>query len=76
MLPDQYPLEFSAFRADDDEPEWMDGEGWLSSLIPLRADLMRRDNRCLYLTWLRSIQGGDFEDDTLEPHVPAGLRDR
>lgn len=34
---------------------------------------MQGDHRCLYLAWLCSIQGGDFEDDVLEPPVPAGL---
>src|SRR2546427_12649768 len=50
-----------------------DGEGWLSSLIPLRADLMRGDHRCLYLAWLCSIQASSLEDNVLEPPVPAGL---
>ena len=62
-----------SFRIDDDEPEWTDGEGWLSSLIPLRADLMRGDHRCLYLAWLCSIQASSLEDNVLEPPVPAGL---
>src|SRR5262249_53273853 len=52
-----------SFRSDEEDGEWVDGEGWLSSLVPLRADLMRGDHRCLYLAWLRSIQGGDYEDD-------------
>ena len=62
-----------SFRTDDEEPDWTDGEGWLASLIQLRADLMRGDYRCLYLGWLCSIQGSDFEDDALEPPPPAGL---
>jgi hypothetical protein len=62
-----------SFRMDDDEPEWTDGEGWLASLISLRKDLMQGDHRCLYLAWLCSLQGGDFEDAVLEPPVPAGL---
>jgi hypothetical protein len=63
-----------SFRIDE-EPDGVDGDDWLSSLIPLRADLMRGDCRCLYLAWLSSIQGMDFENDILEPPVPAGLGD-
>lgn len=62
-----------SFRLDDEEPEWTDGEGWLPSLIPLRSSLIRGDYRSFYLGWLSAIQGGDFDDDTLEPPVPAGL---
>jgi hypothetical protein len=50
----------------------------MSSLIALRTDLMNGDHRCLYLGWLRSIQGavyeGDIQEDDVEPPVPAGLR--
>src|SRR5437016_24330 len=67
-----------SFRSDEEDGKWVDGEGWLSSLVPLRADLMRGDHRCLYLAWLSSIQGQDYEDDDeaddVEPPVPAGLR--
>ena len=37
-----------SFRANEEEPEWTDGEGWLASLIQLRTELMRGDYRCLY----------------------------
>jgi hypothetical protein len=39
---------------------------------------MNGDHRCLYLGWLRSIQGmvyeGDIQEDDVEPPVPPGLR--
>src|SRR5262245_16554523 len=39
---------------------------------------MKGDHRCLYLGWLRSIQGavyeGDIQEHDVEPPVPAGLR--
>jgi hypothetical protein len=45
-----------SFRSEEDG-DWVDDEGWMSSLIALRADLRKGDHRCLYLGWLRSIQG-------------------
>jgi hypothetical protein len=50
-----------------------DGSGWLSPLLPLRSDLVNGDLRMLYLAWLRSVQGGEVDDETLEPPVPPGL---
>jgi hypothetical protein len=67
-----------SFRSDEEDGEWVDGEDWLSSLIALRGDLMKGDHRCLYLAWLRSIQGMEYDGDTdaeaIEPPLPAGLR--
>jgi hypothetical protein len=69
---DSVILEFSS---DDEEGgDWNDdGSGWLSSLIPLRADLASGDYRTLYLAWLLCVQAGELDDDTLEPPVPPGL---
>ncbi len=50
-----------------------DGSGWLSSLLPLRADLINGDFRMLYLAWLLSAQVGELDDDAPEPPVPPGL---
>ena len=50
------------------------GEGWLASLIPLRADLLAGDLRCLYLGWLAGVEVREVADDELEPPVPPGLR--
>ena len=49
------------------------GSGWLSSLLPLRADLINGDLRILYLAWLLSAQVGELDDETPEPPVPPGL---
>lgn len=54
---------------------WVEGEGWLSSLIPLRQDLLRGDFRLLYLAWLKAATlGEDFEDhlQTSEDHEDEG----
>ncbi len=50
-----------------------DGSGWLSSFLPLRADLVNGDYRMLYLAWLSSVQADELDEDALEPPVPAGL---
>jgi len=59
---------------------WMEGEASLSHFIHLRSDLLAGDYRLLYLAWLRAVTivGSVFQDDiradTLEPPVPAGLK--
>ena len=62
----------SEVESDDD---WDDGTGWMRSLVFLRSDLLRGDLRCLYLGWLHSVECHEFSEDTLEPPVPAGLRE-
>jgi hypothetical protein len=34
-----------SFRAEELETDWEEGEGWMDSLLPLRADLLRGDLR-------------------------------
>lgn len=63
-----------ALFSEEEGADWeSDGSGWLSSLIPLRADLAGGDHRALYLAWLLCAQSRDLEDDAMEPPVPAGL---
>jgi hypothetical protein len=63
------------FHSDCEDGDWEnDGSGWLSSLVPLRADLGSGDPRALYLGWLLRVQGGELEEDETEPPVPPGLR--
>lgn len=55
---------------------WLEGEGWLSRLLPLRDDLLRGDLRLLYLVWLRSapyLAGYALDDDPIEPPIPPNL---
>ena len=62
------------FVSEDEEGgSWVEGEGSLSSLISVRAELMRGDLRCLYLGWLPCVQSGELDDEDVEPPVPAGL---
>ena len=63
-----------SFVSDDEaEGEWVEGEGHLSSLIAIRAELARGDLRALYLGWLAAAQSGEFDEEALEPPVPPGL---
>jgi hypothetical protein len=58
---------------------WTDGEGYLSSLIPLRSDILSGDYRSLYLIWLNECTNdvlydcGDVDPGTKEPKVPNNL---
>lgn len=69
------------WRRDDDPPdEWVEGEGWMAQLLPIRDELVRGDYRSLYIGWLSSIARHspeeDEEDDGTsrrEPEVPPGL---
>jgi hypothetical protein len=55
---------------------WVEGEGWLPRLLPLRDDLLAGDMRLLYLSWLRVcpnlIEYGE-DEDPVEPTVPPNL---
>ena len=63
------------FLSEDEEGEWVDGEGWMSSLAPLRADLMAGDLRCLYFGWLHGVGRDEVQEEEVEPPVPPGLRE-
>ncbi|MEK6302377.1 MAG: hypothetical protein AABO41_16830 [Acidobacteriota bacterium] len=58
---------------DEEDDDWVEDEGGLSSLISVRAELARGDLRALYLGWLLCAQTGDFDDEELEPPLPSGL---
>ena len=63
-----------SFHSEDEGvSDWVEGEGHLSSLISVRAELACGDLRGLYLGWLLCAQSGHLDDDELEPPVPAGL---
>ena len=64
-----------SLRSEDEDYEWAEGEGWLGSLLPIRADVMQGDLRALYLGWLLAVQTGEVNDDEREPPVPPGLGD-
>jgi len=55
--------------------DWIEGEGWLDVLIPLRDDILRGDYRALYLAWLKTLEVEDVLDSVTEPPVPPGLQE-
>ncbi len=59
----------------EQEPEggWVEADGVLASLVPIRDLLMSGDLRALYLGWLLCVQQDDLKDKTLEPPVPPNL---
>ncbi|HWM92713.1 MAG TPA: hypothetical protein VN493_18255 [Thermoanaerobaculia bacterium] len=63
------------FLSEEEGGDWEDGSGWLSSLIPLRSDIIGGDHRALYLAWLLCAQTGALKDDAISPPIPAGLGD-
>lgn len=65
------------FISEDDSgyaDGFLEGEGLLSSLLPLRNDIAAGDLRCLYLGWLMSVQHGEADDDEIEPPRAAQSR--
>ena len=53
---------------------WIEGEGWLDSLVGLRDAILRRDYRLLYLAWLKGVTlAYEADKDALEPPAPPGL---
>lgn len=62
------------FVSDTEEGEdWVEAEGYLSSLISVRAELAQGDLRALYLGWLLQLQAEEIDDEEPEPPVPPGL---
>src|SRR3954453_21979886 len=67
-------LEFSS--EDEEGDEWTEGERWMSSLISLRAEVMRGDFRALYLGWLASLESLDWDDGDGGDDEDLGDNDR
>ncbi len=62
-----------SLSSEDESGDWEEDNGWMSSLTPLRADLLAGDFRCLYLGWLNCVGCHELDDDEIEPPVPPGL---
>ena len=58
---------------DEEGYGWVEGEGSLPSLLPLRDDILRGDYRVLYLAWLRTLEMEEVLDSVAEPPVPPRL---
>lgn len=66
-----------SFQSQADEPEdYQDDDGsWLTTFVPLRANIVMGDLRSFYLGWLLCVQEGALDGDEIEPPVPPGLGD-
>ena len=62
------------FSSESECDEWEDDDGWLSSLIPLRSDILAGNLCSLYLGWLLCIDNGEVDESAIEPPVPPGLQ--
>lgn len=49
------------------------GGGWMGRLVPLRDELLRGDQRALYLGWLAGVSAGGVDEASIEPEPPPGL---
>ena len=58
---------------EDGVEDWIDPEGRLAAIAPIRAELAEFDLRPLYMAWLLVVQNRELDEDELEPPVPAGL---
>lgn len=63
-----------SFETDQAWSDYVQGEGWLTSLLLLRNELLAGDTRALYLGWLACAAHGQLSADDEEPPVPMGLR--
>jgi hypothetical protein len=55
---------------------WIEGEGWLGSLVGLRDAILQGDHRVLYMAWLKGLElAYDVDEDAQEPPIPPGLRE-
>ena len=62
----------AASEDDESDFEW-GGEGVLSSVLPVRAEILSGDLRALYLMWLLEVGSGVVDGREKEPPVPEGL---
>lgn len=72
---EEYTILELTYNQDGGFDYWIEGEGSLDALLPLRGDLMRQDYRLLYLAWLRVAVANEweFEGEEMEPPPPPGL---
>jgi len=66
-------LIFTFVSEEEPTGEWIEGDGSLSSILPIRDELARGDLRALYLGWLLWAQEGKPAEREAEPPVPANL---
>ena len=72
-------LEFCYSDENGCDDGWVEGEGWMSRLLSIRAELMMGDYRSLYIAWLAELEYmercGELPAGLVEPPLPPGLDD-
>jgi hypothetical protein len=67
-------LVFDLWSENETADDWDDTEsGVLSTLVPIRNELMFGDHRALYLAWQLRAQAGEMADTARRPTAPAGM---
>jgi hypothetical protein len=69
---DEHVMVSAVSEDEEGDFEW-GGEGVLSSLLPVRTEILAGDLRALYLMWLVGLGIGTVGEDEVEPPVPEGL---
>ncbi|MBN9166485.1 MAG: hypothetical protein BGO98_25570 [Myxococcales bacterium 68-20] len=59
--------------SEEEDFDYVESPGSLSTLGQLRAELLRGDLRPAYLAWLLAVQNDEVDDASREPPVPEGL---
>ncbi len=58
---------------EEGEWDWVESDGIMSPVLPVRAELAHGDLCALYVGWLLCVQHGELDDEDAEPAVPPGL---
>ncbi len=67
-------LVIDLWSEDESGEAWNDMEpGLLSTLVPIRNELMAGDYRALYLAWRLRAQAGEIKGRSRAPRVPRGI---
>lgn len=75
-LPDHWLLTWSIGETEDyDRFGFVEGNGWMARLAPIREELLRGDLRSLYIGWLRAVTTNEIDPDELEPLALKGLQE-
>jgi len=73
-LPEHWLLIWSLGESEDDlRFDFVEGEGWMAQLLPLREELLRGDYRSLYIGWLRAVTVEEVSNNAREPMALHGL---
>ncbi|MEK7395785.1 MAG: hypothetical protein AAB116_02500 [Candidatus Poribacteria bacterium] len=60
------------FNCEDGWDEYVEGEGWIDRLLPIRQEIEQGNYASLYIGWMLGFYFELYDDDTVEPPVPFG----